>query len=220
MCFHNILHSSLLWFLDLVTFCLPDLSWVYLTKCLWTGVSDSDSQSINNDKSRRHTLDFSSLKHPHTHECTGESWWGSVGPRCPFSEATVTKAACLFEKSSSPLSPVPQRRNAEGDVCQRTRAGAFYAALLYSGETQREESCGVTWKWTGRKEVGERNDKDKNEYSILINVLNRWVSCWMASFCNYSQTFRRGTVARCLHPWSRSTRRLQLSARCQCNPRG
>lgn len=148
MCFTKL--WNLLWFLDLVTFCLPDLSWVYLTK--WTGVSDSDSQSINNDKSRRHTLDFPFLKHPRTHthtgadthEYTGESWWGSVGPRCPFSEATLTKAACLFEKSSSPLSPVPQRRNAEGNICQRTRAEASYAALLYSGETQREESCGVT----------------------------------------------------------------------------
>lgn len=87
----------------------------------------------------------------------------------------------------------------------------------------RNTERGVMWshlKVIRQTEVGERNDKETDEYSILINVLNRWVSCWMASFCNYSQTFRRGTVTRCLHPSSRSTRRLQLSAQCQCNPRG
>lgn len=100
------------------------------------GLSDRDLQSINNDKSRSHTGIFLPEISIYTHTVT-HSWGVSVGTCCPFSEATVTKATFFFEKSSSPLSPVPHRRNAEGDVCQRTRADAIYSALLSSGETQR-----------------------------------------------------------------------------------
>lgn len=143
-----------------------------------------------------------------------------MGPRCPFSEATVTKAACLFEKSSSLLSPVPQRRNVEGNVCQRTRADAFYPVLLYSeGETER----GVMWNHLKVNQADRswrrKMIREKNEYSNLINVLNQWVSRWMASFRNYSWTLRCGTAAHWLHPSSRSTQRLQLSAIPEANLR-
>lgn len=49
---------------------------------------------------------------------------------CPFSEATLSKAICSFENSSYPLSPVPRRRKAMGNVCQRTREDAIYSTLL------------------------------------------------------------------------------------------
>lgn len=77
----------------------------------------------------------------------------------------MTKAACLFEKSSSPLSPVPQRRNAEGDVCQRTRAEAFYAALLHSGETQSHVESPKSEP--GRQKLGKEVMKRKR--SILFS---------------------------------------------------
>lgn len=49
---------------------------------------------------------------------------------CPFSEAALRKAVCSFENSSYLLSPVPHRRKATGNICQRTRDDAIYSTLL------------------------------------------------------------------------------------------
>lgn len=48
----------------------------------------------------------------------------------PFSEATLRKPVCFFENSSYLLSPVPHRRKATGNVCQRTGEDAIYSTLL------------------------------------------------------------------------------------------
>lgn len=144
------------------------------------GLSDRDLWSINNGKSRRHSgpvlTETSSHTHwcRHTHECTEERWCVSEGPHCPFSEATVTKAACFFEKSSSPLSPVPHRKNAEGDVCQRTRAGAIYSALLSSlRDTERRYRGQFTGWWNHPKVNGTgkswRRKTIKRKVSVLIS---------------------------------------------------
>lgn len=126
----------------------------------------------------------------------------------------MTKAACFFEKSSSPLSPVPHRRNAEGDVCQRTRAQAIYSALL-SSVRNTERRQGPVHRLVespkserDRQKLEKANDKERSECSNLINVLNQWVSHKMASFC--SGTFLCSTAAHHLHSLSRSARSLQL----------
>lgn len=146
------------------------------------GLSDRDLWSINNDKSRRHSrlvLTGTSshthwCRHTHTHKCAEESWCVSVGPHCPFSEATVTKAACFFEKSSSPLSPVPHRKKC-WRLClseDQSRSNLLCSPLL--SEKRREEvgarsqACGITQKWTGQTEVGE-GKTIKREASVLIS---------------------------------------------------
>lgn len=142
---------------------------------------------------------YSSAFHTHTqlrctlgkrHRKEGVWMWGC----CPSSEATARKAVCFFENSSYPLSPVPHRRNAMGNVCQRTRENAIYSTLLLvqnEGGKHRErkrvaagsKALGLIQKWAGKTAredeggVGEgrmrkrelrKTQIELKDYSILL----------------------------------------------------
>ena len=155
---------------------------------LWLTVAPGDLWSINNDKSPGGTRGFPfllQLSIPHTHtrysdvlfrkaRCREEGvcMWGC----CPFSEATFRKAVRFFENSSYPLSPVPHRRKATGNVCQRTREDAIYSPLhLVQNEGGKHwerkrgaagsKTLGLVQKWTGERarEEGGGSWRRKNE---------------------------------------------------------
>lgn len=129
---------------------------------------------------------YSSAFHTHMQlRCTlgkrprkeGVRMWGCS----PSSEAAARKAVCFFENSSYPLSPVPHRRNAIGNVCQRTREDAIYSTLLLvqnEGGKRRERKAGcsqfkgigthpkVSWKESQRGRGGSwrrKNEKERTE---------------------------------------------------------
>lgn len=118
--------------------------------------------------------------------------WGC----CPFSEATLRKAVRFFENSSYPLSPVPHRRKATGNVCQRTREDAIYSPLLLvqneggkHWERKRgaagSKALGLIQKWTGERarEEGGGSWRRKNEREGTEKDAD-WFKEFIPFYCN------------------------------------
>ncbi len=78
----------------------------------------------------------------------------------PFSEATLRRAVCFFENSSYPSSPVPHRRKATGNFCQRTREDAIYSTLLLVRLRMKEAN---TERGSGVQPVQRHWDSSKSE---------------------------------------------------------
>lgn len=134
---------------------------IFSNQILWLTETPEILWSINNDKSTGGTRGYPFLSAlPSTHIILSCMIWkpeakskmcicecACVRCGCPFSEATLRKAVCSFENSSYPLSPVPHRRKAMGNVCQRTKEDAIYSALLLvqlrmkEANTERGSGC-------------------------------------------------------------------------------